>query len=98
MHSRVSSCLTHALVFSFLAVFLPVAMAQANVQGQWSTLSNTMPINPVHVALLNNGKVLVVAGSGKLPAVAVRLSVRSALWPIKSLWSIAIGSSERPDY
>ena len=67
MHSRVSSCLTHAFIFSFLTVLLPVAMAQANLQGQWSTLSNTMPINPVHVALLNNGKVLVVAGSGNCP-------------------------------
>ncbi len=40
---------------------------QANIQGQWSTLSNTLPINPIHVALLGNGKVLVVAGSGNCP-------------------------------
>jgi len=39
-------------------------MAQANVQGRWRTLIQLMPINPVHVALLHNGKVLVVAGSG----------------------------------
>jgi hypothetical protein len=32
--------------------------------GQWSTLSTTMPINPIHVALLANGELLVVAGSG----------------------------------
>jgi hypothetical protein len=42
-------------------------MAQTNVQGQWSTLPYLMPINPVHVALLSNGKVLVVAGSGNCP-------------------------------
>ena len=65
MNSRASSCLTRALASSLLfAVLVPGAMAQANVQGQWSTLSNTMPINPVHVALLNNGELLVVAGSG----------------------------------
>ena len=40
------------------------ARGQADVQGQWSTLSYTMPINPIHVAMLHNGKILVVAGSG----------------------------------
>src|SRR6266478_3795615 len=65
---RISSCLGHALVFSLLlSVFVPVMMGQANVQGQWSTLPYLMPINPIHVALLSNGKVLVVAGSGNCP-------------------------------
>ena len=68
MASRVSSCLTHALVSSFLlTILVPRGMAQANVQGQWSTLPYVMPINPVHVALLYNGKILVVAGSGDCP-------------------------------
>ena len=31
-------------------------------------MSYTMPINPIHVALLHNGKILVVAGSGNCPA------------------------------
>src|ERR1700690_1333644 len=43
------------------------AAGQANVTGQWSTASYTMPINPVHVTLLHNGKLLVVAGSGNCP-------------------------------
>src|SRR5712691_1985078 len=65
---RISSCLGHALVFSLLlSVFVPVMMGQANVQGQWSTLPYLMPINPIHVALLYNGKILVVAGSGNCP-------------------------------
>src|SRR6266478_1418932 len=65
---RISACLGHALVFSLLlSVFVPVMMGQANVQGQWSTLPYLMPINPIHVALLSNGKVLVVAGSGNCP-------------------------------
>src|ERR1700682_5341385 len=42
--------------------------AQANVQGSWQTLPNLMPINPVHAALLHNGKVLVVSGSGNVAA------------------------------
>jgi hypothetical protein len=42
-------------------------MGQANVQGKWSTLQATMPINPVHVGLLSTGKVLVIAGSGNCP-------------------------------
>jgi len=45
----------------------PSAWAQASVQGQWQTLLNLMPINPVHAALLHNGKVLIVSGSGNLP-------------------------------
>ncbi|PYY14855.1 MAG: hypothetical protein DMG61_08580 [Acidobacteria bacterium] len=44
------------------------ALAQANVLGQWQTLPSTMPINPVHVALLRTGKVLVVSGSGNVPS------------------------------
>lgn len=43
------------------------ARAQASVQGQWQTLPNLMPINPVHAALLHNGKVLIVSGSGNVP-------------------------------
>src|ERR1700741_2895948 len=63
-------------IFSGLLVFgLPsAARAQANVVGQWRTLSTTcpaasgcMPINPIHSALLHNGKVLIVAGSGNCP-------------------------------
>src|SRR6266850_781189 len=57
-----------ALVAGLLALSqVPTAMAQASVQGQWQTLANTMPINPVHAALLHNGKVLIVSGSGNLP-------------------------------
>jgi len=68
MTSPILSRLTHAVVFSLLlGVLLPTALGQPSVQGQWSTLSNTLPINPVHVALLGNGKVLVVAGSGNCP-------------------------------
>jgi Domain of unknown function (DUF1929)/Glyoxal oxidase N-terminus/Bacterial Ig-like domain (group 2) len=36
----------------------------ASVIGQWNTLANLMPINPIHDALLPNGEVLVVTGSG----------------------------------
>jgi Domain of unknown function (DUF1929) len=35
--------------------------------GQWTTLGTEMPINPVHAALMHNGKVLVIAGSGADP-------------------------------
>jgi hypothetical protein len=68
MNSRVSPSVTQALVSSLLFIVLASgAIAQVNVQGQWTTLSNLMPINPVHVALLSNGNVLVVAGSGNCP-------------------------------
>src|SRR5712692_8084279 len=65
---RVYAGLCRAFLFSlFLSLLTPITMGQPNVQGRWSTLGYPMPINPVHVALLSNGKVLVVAGSGNCP-------------------------------
>jgi hypothetical protein len=45
---------------------VPSAAAQASVKGQWQTPPNLMPINPVHSALLYNGNVLIVSGSGNV--------------------------------
>ena len=53
------------------------AMGQVNVQGQWNTLTYLMPINPVHMALMYNGKVLVVSGSGNDPS---NTNLRAAVW------------------
>ena len=55
--------------------------AQAGVQGQWRTLASLMPINPVHVALMNNGKVLIVAGSGNVATVT---NYQAAVWDPQS--------------
>jgi hypothetical protein len=41
--------------------------AQTAVTGLWQTLPNLMPINPVHAAMMHNGTVLVVSGSGNVP-------------------------------
>ena len=57
-----------SLLFLLLAGMSKPGLGQAQTVGKWSTLSYTMPINPIHVALLNNGKILVVAGSGNCPA------------------------------
>jgi galactose oxidase-like protein/PKD domain-containing protein len=66
---KVTQCFLPALAAAICFASLPrLAGAQANVQGQWQTLPNLMPINPVHAALLHNGKVLVVSGSGNLPS------------------------------
>src|SRR5262245_25604737 len=51
--------------------------AQASILGQWNTLPYLMPINPVHPTVLNNGKVLIVAGSGN---VATETTFRSTVW------------------
>src|SRR5215510_15970738 len=71
-----------ALAFAAL-VWVPSvrAQSQAHVVGQWTTLPYQMPINPVHLALLRNGKVLVVAGSGN---VAAETNFRAALWDPQS--------------
>jgi hypothetical protein len=59
----------------------PSAVGQAAVQGQWGTLPYTMPINPVHMVLMNNGHVLVVSGSGNLPS---NTSYAAAIWDLQA--------------
>lgn len=44
-----------------------VTAPHPNVTGRWDTLPFHMPINPVHVAMMHTGKVLVIAGSGNDP-------------------------------
>src|SRR6202521_2280237 len=60
-----------------LALHAPIALGQANVQGTWQTLPTPMPINPIHTALMANGKILVVAGSGNDP---VQTTFRVGVW------------------
>ena len=80
-----SRLLSAAVLLCLAVVVLSIgvlpASAQAPVQGQWQTLPYTMPINPVHVALLRNGKVLIVSGSGN---VAANTNFQAALWDPQS--------------
>ncbi|HYE90108.1 MAG TPA: Ig-like domain-containing protein, partial [Terriglobales bacterium] len=55
----------------------PSVEAQLNVTGQWSTLPYNVPINPIHVALLYNGKVLIVAGTENDPSSTIN---KYAVW------------------
>ena len=68
-------------VLLVLAVLLFPAAAgvygQANVEGQWQTVPTLMPINPIHVSLLHNGKILIVSGSGNYPP---DTSYEAAIW------------------
>lgn len=59
----------------------PALQAQVAAQGQWRTVANQLPINPVHVALLRNGQVLIVAGSGN---VASETNFQAAVWDPQS--------------
>src|SRR5947208_2418410 len=52
-------------------------LAQTIVVGQWQTVPYLMPINPVHLAVMHNGKVLIVSGSGNLPT---ETNFRAAVW------------------
>jgi hypothetical protein len=66
-----SNCCKQIVIIAAVAALIicaPAAHGQANVQGTWQTLSPLMPINPIHVALMHNGKILVVSGSGNYPA------------------------------
>src|SRR6185369_13511913 len=44
-----------------------VLETQPAQHGRWDTLPELMPINPVHVALMYNSRVLVISGSGNDP-------------------------------
>src|SRR5262249_44690372 len=60
-----SSLITICLVVMAGYMLVPSWMyGQPHVQGSWTTLSASMPINPAHLAVLKNGKVLIVAGLG----------------------------------
>src|SRR3984957_4904172 len=72
------ACLSLFFLFGFV---VPSASGQANVQGYWQTLPTPMPINPVHVALMHNGKVLIVSGSGSLPS---QTTYNAAVWDPQS--------------
>jgi hypothetical protein len=68
-------------VFGFIVAFAGLkdrtVLAQAGTQGQWRTVTNQLTINPVHVALMNTGKVLIVSGSGN---VATETNFQAAVW------------------
>jgi Malectin domain/Domain of unknown function (DUF1929)/PKD domain len=73
---RLSVCVLLALT----VLLFPAAAGvygQANVEGQWQTVPTLMPINPVHVSLLHNGKILIVSGSGNYPP---DTSYEAAIW------------------
>jgi len=61
-------CLKFLAVAILLVLTAHSSYAQASSTGQWQTLPTQTTINPVHVALMHNGKVLVVSGSGNLPS------------------------------
>jgi hypothetical protein len=77
---------TLAMMFLTVSAAAPGgAQAQLNVTGQWSTLPYLSPINPIHVALLKDGKVLIVAGSENNDASTV---YKAAVWnPVTGAFS-----------
>jgi hypothetical protein len=68
---------TALLALGLVGSYAPGLVAQPGVQGQWQTLPYLMPINPIHIALMNNGRVLIVAGSGNDATVT---NFQAAVW------------------
>jgi Domain of unknown function (DUF1929)/Glyoxal oxidase N-terminus/PKD domain/Bacterial Ig domain len=60
-----------------LALSPSTAGAQANVAGEWRLMSITSPINPIHVALMRTGKVLIASGSENDPT---HTTYRASVW------------------
>jgi hypothetical protein len=54
----------------------------AQVTGQWLTLPYLMPINPIRLDLLHNGKLLIVAGSEGDPNKHLQGSSKAAIWDL----------------
>jgi hypothetical protein len=74
----------HLLLVALAApLFGGSAEAQVTVTGQWTRLPYTMPINPIHVGLLHNGKVLVVAGSEGDPT-EHDVASKAAVWDLQA--------------
>ncbi|HEY6205523.1 MAG TPA: galactose oxidase-like domain-containing protein [Chthoniobacterales bacterium] len=71
-----AACLSCAMI----ALVAPHVAAQPNVVGKWQTLSGSMPINPIHVGLMRNGKVLILAGSGNDDAEFDEKISQLAIW------------------
>jgi hypothetical protein len=91
-HSEVTMRVHHAGVLTHrrrllcraILIILPLAVltvqrmsAAPGTQGEWNTLAYQMPINPIHLALMHTGKVLVVAGSGNDPT---NKNLEAAVW------------------
>src|SRR6202790_3679707 len=66
MCSKLLHNLTSFLVAALALLVIFYAPA-ANGQGKWQTVPAQMPINPIHTALMSNGKILVVSGSENNP-------------------------------
>ncbi len=58
-------------------------------QGQWSVLDQQMPIRAMHATLLDNGKVLLMAGSGNDVNQFAAGTFKAAVWdPIANTWTV----------
>ena len=56
--------------------------AHPDRNGRWDTLPFHMPINPVHIAMMHTGKVLIISGSGNDPD---NKNFQAAVWDPKTL-------------
>ncbi len=58
----------------------PPPTSGPDVTGRWSVLDYQMPVRAVHATVLNNGKVLLIAGSGNSVANFAAGSFKAAVW------------------
>jgi len=78
--NRASRVRALPLALAIASICAQGVFGQANpvgLLGHWTTLADQVPINPVHVALLHNGKVLIVSGSGN---VSTNPDYQAAVW------------------
>jgi Domain of unknown function (DUF1929)/Bacterial Ig domain len=68
--------------WSDLTVAFKASAAQSQVTGQWATLPYLMPINPIRLDLLRNGKLLIVAGSENNPNEHLQGGSKAAVWDL----------------
>jgi Domain of unknown function (DUF1929) len=77
---RISSLAALVATLGLVSPWSSNPSAQAGVNGQWQILTGTqyeVPINPIHVGLMTDGRVLIVAGSGND---ATETNWRATVW------------------
>ena len=89
-----------------LGLLLILGVVACDPPGTWQTTTNPSPVRAVHAALMHNGKVLLVAGSGNDPTAFAAGTFKTTIWdpvtgsfePVSTPWdAFCAGQAFLPD-
>jgi len=81
----------YAVVSAHVSLIVNPVGDPKSIQGLWSVLPYSMPINPIHATLLNTGNILFLQGSGNCPPTLAGCPQSPADYPA-ALWNLSSGS------